>query len=181
MLFADGAAFMASDKKIKKVNKIIYNEIKRVSQWLTTNKLTLNKKKTKFMIFCNKREGKMVKIIKKFKININNYCIEQVHEFKYLGVVFNSKLDWHSHLEYLSTKIAKGSGVIRRLKYDLPIKVLKLIYHSLVESHLRFGIISWGTAKSAALKTLTSIQNRLIKSLCPSTFSLDQAYAHLRR
>ena len=45
--------------------------MKLVSQWLTTNKLTLNKKKTKFMIFCNRREGKIDKIMKKFKININ--------------------------------------------------------------------------------------------------------------
>ena len=76
VLFADDAALVASGEKLKKVNKTINSEMKLVSEWLITNKLTLNLNKTKFMIICNKKGGGVHKMIKKFKININKYCIE---------------------------------------------------------------------------------------------------------
>ena len=179
VLFADDAALVASDSKLKKVSKIINTEMKFVFQWLVANRLTLNLKKTKFMIFCNKRDEKTVKLLKKFRININNYCIGKVNNFKYLGVIMNNTLGWQDHIEYLCTKISKAAGAMYRLKNKAPITVLKLIYHSLVDSHLRFGIMSWGSAKSTALKALKTVQNRIIKMLCPNSLSLDEAYKHL--
>ena len=136
VLFADDAAFVASGKKLKKVNKIVNEEMKKVSSWLIANRLTLNLKKTKFMIYYNKRDDKKEKLLKKFKININNYCIEQVSNFKYLGVIFNNKLNWNDHIEVLCSKLSRAAGVIFRLKKNLPHSVLKMIYHSLVSSHL---------------------------------------------
>ena len=66
--------------------------MKKVSSWLIANKQTLNLKKTKYMLFYNKRNDAKEKMLKKFRISINKYCIEQVEEFKYLGVIFNNKL-----------------------------------------------------------------------------------------
>lgn len=179
VLFADDAALVASDSKLKKVNKIINTEMKFVFQWLVANRLTLNLKKTKFMIFCNKRDEKTVKLLKKFKININNYCIGKVNNFKYLGVIMNNTLGWQDHIEYLCTKISKAAGAMYRLKNKAPTTVLKLIYNSLVDSHLRFGIMSWGSARSTALKALKTVQNRIIRMLCSNSLSLDEAYKQL--
>ena len=178
VLFADDAALVASHEKLKKVNKIMNAEMKLVSNWLVTNRLTLNLKKTKFMVICNKRNEHIQKLIKKFKVNINNYCIEKVVEFKYLGVLFNHKLNWHSHIEYLCTKISKAVGVMSQLRYRLPHQALKMIYHSLVASYLRYGVATWGSVNSTAMNKLNSLNNRAIQMVWPSNLSLDTVYQH---
>ena len=178
VLFADDAALVASDEKIKKVNKIMNAEMKLISKWLVANRLTLNLKKTKFMVICNKKGEHIQKLIKKFKVNINNYCIKQVSEFKYLGLLFNNKLNWHNHIEYLCTKISKAVGVLSQLKYRLPRPVLKMIYHSLIASYLRYGVITWGSAKSTAMKKLNSLNDRALKIISPRNVSLDAAYQY---
>ena len=176
MVFADDAAFVASDPKLKKVYKIINSEMKLVSEWLITNKLTINLKKTKFMIICNKRGDDVQKWIRKFKVNINNYCIKQVSEFKYLGLLFNNKLNWHNHIEYLCTKVSRAVGVLGRLRRRFSKQVLKLIYYGLVSSHLRYGITTWWSAKSTALEKLNSLHNRAVKMISPNNLTHERGY-----
>ena len=87
-----------------------------IHEWLVANKLTLNLSKTKYMLFHNYFEKNVYPKLKKFKININKYCIKRVSEFKYLGVHFDDNLNWHTHIEYLCTKLSKAAGVIYKLK-----------------------------------------------------------------
>ena len=97
---------------------MINAESKSFLEWLNTNKLTLNYKKTKFMIFTNKRYTQRFK--SKFKVNINKQNIEKVQEFKYLGVIIDNKLTWSKHIEYLRTKISQVAGVIRKTINTIP-------------------------------------------------------------
>jgi len=71
-------------------------EANHLHQWFIANKLTLNLKKTKFMLF--NRQKLKSNALKKFKLNINKVNIEQVDEIKYLGVFLNDKLNWQKHI-----------------------------------------------------------------------------------
>ena len=86
------------------------------------------------MIICNKRGEDVQKWIRKFKVNINNYCIKQVSEFKYLGLLIDNKLNWHNHIEFSCTKVSKAVGVlpVGRLRRSFSKQVLKMIYYGLV-------------------------------------------------
>ena len=57
--------------------------------------------------------------------------------------------------------------------YLLDRKSLMLIYNSLVESRLRYGILSWGTATSIQLNRLKVLQNKALRFI--SFSSLDTA------
>ena len=50
-LFADDANLLNADKNLKSLEKMVNNELVRVSDWLNANKLTLNAKKSNFVIF----------------------------------------------------------------------------------------------------------------------------------
>ena len=110
VLFADDAVFLAHSKTIKLLEKEVNQEVKFIFDWLITNKLTLNYKKTKYMIFQNKRDPKIKKKIQKFKININKYCIKRVSEFKYLGIIFDDKLNWQTILSIYVQSFRKQLG-----------------------------------------------------------------------
>ena len=135
--------------------------MKKLHQWFLANKLTLNLSKTKFMIFSKKLKTKAKE--RKFKININNYSIKQVTEMKYLGVILDNKLNWHNHIQYVCTKLAKAAGIIYKVRKKAPQNVLMLLYHSLVGTYLRYGLASWGSAKTTALSKLQALQNRILR------------------
>ena len=50
-LFADDTNLLNADKNLKSLEKMVNNELVRVSDWLNANKLTLNAKKSNFVIF----------------------------------------------------------------------------------------------------------------------------------
>ncbi|KAJ8044372.1 hypothetical protein HOLleu_07103 [Holothuria leucospilota] len=51
-----------------------------------------------------------------FNIYINGDKLDLVNKIKFLGVIIDSKLTWHEHIHYLSSHVAKGVGIIGRLK-----------------------------------------------------------------
>ena len=54
-------------------------------------------------------------------LNYGNYIIERVYKFKYLGVIFDPILAWNEHTDYISSIVSKRIGVIRRVKFYLPL------------------------------------------------------------
>ena len=123
------------------------------------------------MLFSKKRQKKTKE--KKFKININKYSIKQVSEMEYLGVILDNKLNWHSHIQYVCTKLSKAAGIIFKVRKKVPQRVLLLLYHSLVATHLRYGIASWGSAKTTALGKLRSLQNKILRYMTFTPYDID--------
>ena len=163
ILFADDAVLSHGDTSVKRLESKINNEISKLHQWFLANKLTLNLSKTKYILFSRTKSQKNK--LKKFKVNINNYCIKQISEMKYLGVILDSKLNWHEHIQYVSTKLARAAGVMYKFRNKVPQNVLMLLYHSIVASYLRYGIATWGSAKPSAITKLQNLQNKIVRHI----------------
>ena len=70
--------------------------------------------------------------------------IEQVHEFKYLGVIIDQHLIWKVHIDMISSKISRTIGYINRIKKYLPNSALILLYNSLILSYFDYcGTLSY--------------------------------------
>ena len=93
-----------------------------------------------------------------------------------IGKIVNNKLIWHNHIEYLCTKVSKAVGVLGRLRHRFSKQVLKMIYHGLVSSYLRYGVTTWGSAKSTALEKLNSLHKRAVKIISPSNLICESTY-----
>ena len=68
------------------------------------NKLSLNLKKTKFMIFKPRQKRQRFDT----QLSINNQIVSQVTEILFLGVVLDENMSWKSHI---SNKISKSSNL----------------------------------------------------------------------
>ena len=55
ILFADDANLFSSGKDIRTLENNINNELLNISLWLKVNKLSLNIKKTHYMVFCRRK------------------------------------------------------------------------------------------------------------------------------
>ena len=53
--FADNTNLLSLGNSIKKLNKLVDADLKRLVNWLNTNKISLNVKKTEMVIFKSKQ------------------------------------------------------------------------------------------------------------------------------
>ena len=109
------------------------DELLKVQKWLTANKLTLNIKKSNFIIFHPSR----YKLANQMSIKIFNHSshknlpLERKQLIKYLGVLINEHLSWKTHIDSLCNKISRIVGVISKLRHYLPTRVLLTMYRSM--------------------------------------------------
>ena len=179
-LFADDAALITQAKNLKQLKRLLKTQSSVFFDWLVSNKLTLNYKKTKYMIF--QKKGISKQILKKVNLNINKNNIKQVETFKYLGVLLDNKLSWQEHIQSLQTKLAKFNGVIYKIRNFVPRKILMMLYNALVGSYLRYGIRAWATCSPNLLNSLQVAQNKIIRAIMflPYTSEVLTCYSDLK-
>ena len=61
-LFADDTNILYADKNLKSLETIVNKELVEVCEWLNSNKLTLNLRKTNYVIFRPHQKSKITKL-----------------------------------------------------------------------------------------------------------------------
>ena len=69
------------------------------------------------------------------------------------------------HIDYLVNKLKSCTGIINRIRDNIPASMHKSIYHTLFESHLSYGITVWGGISKSKLGPLITIQKKCIRIL----------------
>ena len=77
-----------------------------IQSWLSAGKLTLNVKKTKYILIGS--QFKLSQINSDFTVKVNNTPLERVIKHKSLGVQIDESLNWHPHIHTISKKISAG-------------------------------------------------------------------------
>ena len=99
-------------------------------------------------------------------LHLNGQRIPVVTEARFLGLVFDSRLTWVSHLKYLKTKCVEALNILKVLSHTSwgadRTQMLKL-YHSLILSKLSYGCEIYTSATSARLRILDSIHHSGIR------------------
>ena len=160
ILFADDTSLLGSlcnfyinkpktAKDFEDLSHKINKELEKINEWLSINKLSLNVKKTKYIIFHHNRQ-KMDEVT--LNLEINKQPIIRVKEFCFLGLTLNEQLSWKNHIHDVSNKISKTVGVLNKLKHTLPCHVLKLIYSSLILPRLYYCNLAWGHSPDRLIK-----------------------------
>ena len=58
--------------------------------------------------------------------------------------MLDENLNWKNHIEMVSKKISKVTGILYRLKIIFPENVLFVLYNSLIVSYINYGLLLWG-------------------------------------
>ena len=124
ILFADDTNLFMSHKDPVYLTASSNSELNKLSTWFKANKLSLNLRKTNFMLFKPRQKSYHFPM----QICINEQRIEQVKETVFLGVVLDEHLSWKPHISQVARKISKSIGVINRARFFLPKPCLKTHY-----------------------------------------------------
>ena len=154
-IFADDTNIFFSSNNPKELENIINDEMENVLQYCILNRLSINFKKTNYMIVATPR--------KKVNINITVCNIQRKSQLKYLGVFIDDHLQWGAQIQHANNKIAKNTGIIVKLRHYLPLSILKQLYYNIIFPYLNYGLMSWGSAAKTRLSTLKTKQNKCIR------------------
>ena len=159
LLFADDSNMFLSGKNPNALVKEMCVEMSFVVDWLKLNKLSLNLKKTHFMLF---KRPKSKPVINE-KLIIDNVIIEKVVHTKFLGVMIDECLDFKKHIKYTKGKISRGVGILRKCKPFVDNRIMKTLYNTFVYPYFTYCIEVWGNSAKSFYDDLLVSQNRALR------------------
>ena len=137
LLYVDDFCICYRSKHMHTIERQLQQVLNKLSKWSSENVFKFSKTKTKF--------------------TLDGLQIEVVPEFKFLGLLFDSKLSFISHINYLSKKCHKALNLLRvvaSMDWGADRKVLLRLYRTLVRSKLDYGCIVYGSARQSYLRKL---------------------------
>ena len=157
-LYVDDFCICYRSKHMHTIERQLQQVLNNLSKWSSENGFKFSKTKTKCMHFCQSR-----KLHLDPELTLDGVQIEVVPEFKFLGLLFDSKLSFIPHINYLSNKCQKALNLLRvvsSMDWGADRKVLLRLYRTLVRSKLDYGCIVYGSARQSYLCKLDSIHNQ---------------------
>ncbi len=166
MSFADDTSLFVSDSNVTTLYERANVEMKNLFEWFCANGLSLNPRKTKFMVF---KGGTKNIDFTNLDISIDGTVLDQIgpqfqeKTTKFLGVFMDDSLSWKYHMTHVNNKISRALYGIKQVKNFLPKDSLKTLYLALIQPYISYGILCWGNANSSTLQKTISLQKRAIR------------------
>ena len=82
---------------------------------------------------------------------------------KYLGILIDEQLLFKDHINFLKQKLNRANGILAKLRHHLPSDILKTVYYSLFDTHLRYACQVWGQSNSDILVMVQRAQNKALR------------------
>ncbi|PNF34312.1 hypothetical protein B7P43_G15814 [Cryptotermes secundus] len=157
VLFADDTNILVTDKD----KSILQDKIKRImiqlESWFSKNNMIINNDKTKAMLFQLKKPHD----ISGPDIIFNNIKIKYTSQFRFLGINITQNLKWSVHIQSLCSKLNKVCYIIKSLKDEVSLHILRNIYFAKFQSLVSYGLIFWG-GENESIKVF-KIQKRMLR------------------
>ena len=169
LLYADDTTVLARDKDLLSLSIRVNNEMEKVVDWFSSNRLSLNVSKTKVILFCQNK--KLHDICPDIFIRDDNNEKRRIEKVKYtesvrlLGVYFDPGLTFTYFSDIICKRLASSLFVLRKLKNLVDHETLKLIYFAFFHSHLEFAsFFLYGTRKNIC-KKVENLQKQAVRTL----------------
>ena len=157
-IYADDTNVTITSRNVSNLVEKAHQELSNVAEWLRINKLSPNPQKTEFLVIghaCKTNHPDLPETL-----NLNNSDIKRVNKARSLGIIVDENLDWDEQLKRTTSKISAGLSAVKWLKNIMTQTQLCCVYYALVESHLRYGYVIWGSLSKTKITVLQRLQDR---------------------
>ena len=164
VLYADDTNIFLSGSNMNELFQTMRNELSSLSNWLISNRLSINLSKTHYILFRPGRQS----TTHCPDLFFDDTLLERKYSTLFLGVMLDSKLNWSEHTSYIKLKMAKNVGIINKVKHILNSSTLRTLYHSLIYPYLIYCIEIWGAASKFRTDPLLKLQKRCCRIITNS-------------
>ena len=139
-----------------------------IQSWFTANKLTLNIKKTKYMLIGSK--FKLSQVHDDFTVKVHNTPLDRVAKHKVLGVHIDESLNWRPHINATSKKMSAGLAILKRVSSTIPFDTRMNMYNALVVPYFNYCSTVWDNIDKGLSDKIQRLQNRAARILTFSSY-----------
>ena len=167
-LFADDTNIYYEADTPERLELVLNKELKHLHTWLIVNRLSLNIDKTNFVVFHPYNKPSKHKIT----LKIQKKAISEKNHVKYLGIMIDSGLTWQDHIDCITQKMSRAIGLMYKIRPFVNKKTMRILYYSLLFSHLNYAIEVWGSTHKIYLNKILILQKRVVRmmSYCDNRF-----------
>lgn len=175
LIYADDTALAVSSRSLRAVTLKLQRHFVPLEQWMRQWKIKLNIEKTQLICISRKRQQPDA------PLTLLNTPIPWRDTVKYLGLTYDKRLTWNSHLTSSRNKVI---GIFTKLypmlgrKSPLPIDLKLLIYKSHLRPILLYGAPSWGLAAHKHFHKLQTTQNRILRTCLNAQWYIRNTTIH---
>ena len=173
-MFADDIAIVTYHPNLDMAEKIMQKNFNTLQKFSHDYMLVINGKKTKLTHVRSPQQiSREIKIIKHTEECLHDFnedrctCTETIgneRKFKYLGLTIDHRFKFDDHIQVVAKKLRTCLYLFYHLQFFITnIDTKVVIYKSLAESHIRYGILSYGNTTKTHLKTISDLQLRILK------------------
>ena len=156
--FVNDTNLLHISKSMKKLNKFVNFDLKNLSNWLNTNKISVNVSKTELIMF----KPRMKKVDFDLKLKLNGKRLYPTKSVKYLGIKIDESLTWNENIIYIAIKLDRANAMLYKVREFVNTRVLKLIFHAIFDCHLNYANTVWCQNKNS-LNRLFLLQKKAIR------------------
>ncbi|MES9951106.1 MAG: reverse transcriptase domain-containing protein [Candidatus Thiodiazotropha sp.] len=157
-LYVDDFCICYRSKNMRTIERHLQQCLNKIEDWATSNGFKFSKSKTQCVHFCQQRKMHTDPLI-----YLYGSQIPVVTEAKFLGVIFDQKLNFISHIQYLKAKCLKALNLLKVLSHTnwgADRTTLLQLYRSLIRSKLDYGSVVYGSARKSYLEELDTIHHQ---------------------
>ena len=153
-------------------NVALQMDINSVNNWIKGNYLTFNASKCKYMLISRRSKHHCDPP----ELLLDNFSLERVEYFKYLGILLNSDLSWSTHITSICTKARKLLGFLYNTfyKHAEPSALFQL-YLLLVWPHLEYASDVWDPQLQRDITLIENVQKFGLR-ICAKQWDLGYLY-----
>ena len=159
-LFADDTTLFVTVDDHEQASATLNCDLELLNAWAERWLVKFNAKKTKSMLFSNKRNPITPNLV------FGNATLENVNEHTHLGLGLNTTLGLSSHIQTICDKANKRVDIMSRLSYKLDRKTLYIMYKSFIRPVMEYACVVWDGCTQVDANRLEAIQLRAGRIVC---------------
>ena len=166
-LFVDDFLICYRSKNMNSIERLLQLCLNNIQNWADENGFQFSKTKTVCMHFCQQLFLHTDPDLKLYGVGI-----PVVDQYKFLGLIFDKKLNFIAHITYLKDKCMKALNllkVVAHKDWGADCATLLKLYRSHIRSKLDYGCIVYGSSRNSYLLSLDRVQNAALR-LCLGAF-----------
>lgn len=163
----DDFAIYAKSANIASIERRLQLTVNRIHTWTLHHGFKISTQKTAAIQFHRGRG-----LQHEPTIHFNNAPIKFEEKYKFLGLIFDQRLRWQHHIDYLKIECIKSLNIIKTLahtNWGADRTSLLRLYRSLIRSKLDYGCQIYSSASPNILAKLNPVHNMGIR-LCTGAF-----------
>lgn len=161
-MYADDISLITCSPDPNTLKLDIESDLESLNQWLKTHRLIPNAKKTKYIMFHNRKKFEPF-TVSSLNIKFDNVVLERVESIKILGLVIDERLNFNKHVEQINNNCIPFIFAFRRLRPFITERTALEMYYAYIHSRLAYMISLWATAPKYTVESVEILQRKALR------------------